>query len=468
MRISTDRAILPLEQELTERVGWVIRLRWYAAIGVFVATLVGKTVLSFALPVLELCIIGLAILAYNILFRQRFLHMRQRGVDIAKGAAERRGVYIRFIHAQVAMDWVALTLIAHYSGGTQSPVLLFFIFHLLIASILLSRRDCYLQATLVVMLVAILAFLEYLKLIPHVNIVESTDAQLMNIRSVITTLFFFTATLYFAVFLAASIAATLKEKERSLIILQADLQETQNDLEESAKAKSRFILMITHELRSPLAAVQSMLKVISEGYTGGVSGKTKEFLERSESRLSFLLELVGELLDAERIDSAQSEQGDVDLNDVIIRVSNGIHGRAEAKGVSLEVNISEDHVIIEGYEKDLERLFSNLLSNAVKYTPSGGKANLTVKTSDDAVNIVVTDTGIGIPEDAMDKLFTEFFRAKNARDTEEYGTGIGLAVVKRIVDEHNGEISVESELGKGTKFSVSLPRRITQRHLPRQ
>lgn len=460
MRINTDRTILPLEQELTERVGWVIKLRWYAGVGVFVVTLAGKTVLSFALPVLELCIIGSCILVYNIVFRQRFLRMRQRGADIAKGAAERRSVYIRFIHAQMAMDWVALSLITHYSGGIQSPILLFFIFHLLIASILLSRRDCYLQATLVVLLVALVALLEYLKLIPHVSIVESADAQLMDIRSVIATLFFFAATLYFAVFLAASIAATLKEKERSLIILQADLQEAHNDLEEAAKAKSRFILTVTHELRSPLAAVQSMLSVISEGYTGGVSEKTKELIERSESRLVFLLELVAQLLDAERIDAAQGEQGDVDLNNVIIRVSNGIQGRAEAKGVSLEVNVSADHVIIEGYEKDLERLFSNLFSNAVKYTPSGGKAILTMETSEDTVNIAVTDTGIGIPEDAMDKLFTEFFRAENARDSEEYGTGIGLAVVKRIVDEHNGKISVESELGKGAKFSVSLPRRI--------
>ena len=78
----------------------------------------------------------------------------------------------------------------------------------------------------------------------------------------------------------------------------------------------------------------------------------------------------------------------------------------DEKGVSLEVNVLAEHIIIEGYEKDLERLFSNLLSNAVKYTPSDGKASLTVETSDDAVNIVVTDTGIGIPEDAMDKLFT--------------------------------------------------------------
>ncbi|MFC1712633.1 sensor histidine kinase [Candidatus Poribacteria bacterium] len=459
MRTGNERTILPLDQELVERVGWFVKLRWFAATGVFAATLAGKVLLRFDLLVLELCIIGLGIFIYNTVFWRYFLHIRQSMTEGFKTVSGRRKVSTRFIHAQIAMDWVALTLLAHYSGGTQSPIILFFIFHLLIASILLSRRDCYLQATLVVVLVTSFAFLEHLKVIPHVAILDSAYVQPMYIRSDIVTLFFFAATLYFAVFLATSIAAALKEKERSLTILQADLQEAYNDLEEAATAKSRFILMVTHELRSPLAAVQSMLTVISEGYAGDVSEKSKELIERSESRIVVLLELVSELLDAERLSETRREQIDVRLSDVIVKVSDGIQGRAEAKGVSLEVNIPEDHVVIKSYGSDLERLFGNLLSNAVKYTPPGGTARLTVDASEDVVNFVVTDTGIGIPEEAMENLFTEFFRAENARKTAEYGTGIGLSVVKRIVDEHNGEISVESELGKGTQFSVSLPLR---------
>ncbi len=459
MRTGTDRTILPLDQELVERVGWFVKLRWFAAAGVFAATLVGKVLLRFDLPVLELCIIGLGIFIYNTVFWRYFLHIRQSMIEGLKTVSERRSVSTRFIHAQVVMDWVALILLAHYSGGIQSPIILFFIFHLLIASILLPRRDCYLQATLVVVLVTSFALLEHLKVIPHVAIIDSAYVQPVYIRSDIATLFFFAATLYFAVFLATSIAAALKEKERSLTILQADLQEAYNDLEEAATARSRFILMVTHELRSPLSAVQSMLTVISEGYAGDVSQKSKELIERSESRIVVLLELVSELLDAERLSETQREQIDVKLSDVIMKVSNGIQGRAEAKGVSLEVNIPEDHVVIKSYGNDLERLFGNLLSNAVKYTPPGGTARLTVDASEDMVNFAVTDTGIGIPEEAMENLFTEFFRAENARKTEEYGTGIGLSVVKRIVDEHNGEILVESELGRGTQFSVSLPLR---------
>ena len=105
----------------------------------------------------------------------------------------------------------------------------------------------------------------------------------------------------------------------------------------------------------------------------------------------------------------------------------------------------------------MERLLGNLLSNAVKYTQKGGQAHLTMDTNEDKVRFTVIDTGIGIPEEAIEQLFTEFFRAENARKITEYGTGLGLAIVKRVVDEHKGEVSVESELGKGSKFSVSLP-----------
>lgn len=146
---------------------------------------------------------------------------------------------------------------------------------------------------------------------------------------------------------------------------------------------------------------------------------------------------MGDLLDlaAERLDILRNKRVDVDVNDVMVEMIDGIKGRAEAKGVSISTSIP----------------------NAVKITPEGGQAHLAMDIGEDRVNFTVIDTGIGIPEEAIEKLFTEFFRAKNARKMAEYGTGLGLSIVKRIVDEHKGQVSVESELGKGTKICVSLP-----------
>lgn len=462
MRTTADgKAILPLEQELIERVGWFIKLRWFAIIGLLAAAPLGRLVLQLDLPVLNLYIIGLGMLIYNVAFWRYFLRLSRPKSEKAGDISERTTAFTRFTRVQIVMDWTALSLIAHYSGGIQSPVLMFFIFHILIASILLSRRDCYLQATLATCFVVAIAFLEYFRFISHISITNVANTQFSDIASVTTFLTLFALTLYAAAFIATSIAAALRSKERSLVILQADLQEAYNDLEEATEARSRFILTVTHELRAPLAAVQSMLTVISDGYTGELPEKAKEFVERSERRIVFLLELVGDLLDleAERLDALRSRRTDVDLNEVIARVIDGIQGRAEAKGVLLTASIPNEHIIMEGDEKDFEKLFGNLLSNAVKYNPAGGQATLTVDNTEDKVNFTVIDTGIGIPEEVTGKLFDEFFRAENAKDMAEYGTGLGLAIVKRIVDEYKGEISVETELGYGTRFSVSLPLR---------
>jgi signal transduction histidine kinase len=466
-----DRAILPLERELIERVGWFIKLRWYAAAAIFTVPLLGKFILQFNLPVLTLCAIGVAVFIYNLAFRLYFPRLsRPKGEEFGD-TSQRTAIYIsvrfvfRFANLQIALDWISLGTIAHCSGGIQSPMLMFFIFHLLIASILLPRWDCCLHATIAVFIVAAIAFLEYFQLLPHISIRDIPDARFSDIMSVMTSLFFFATTLYIAVFSATSVAATLRSKERNLAILQADLQEAYSDLEESAKARSQFILTITHELRAPLAAVQSMLGVIAAGYVGGISEKGSELIKRSERRILALLELVGNLLDLarEQMDGLQSQPVDMDLNDVVAKVIDGIQNRAEAKGVSLAVNMPSDHVTLEGDEKDMERLLGNLISNAVKYTLVGGEASLTVEASEDRVNLTVADTGIGIPKEAIPKLFTEFFRARNARESTEYGTGLGLAIVKRIVDEHKGDISVKSELGKGTQFFVLLPRRSSDR-----
>ncbi len=425
--------------------------------GVFAASLLGRFAFQYRLPVLNLSAIGLGMIIYNTVFWRYFLSLSRPKAE--NGVSERKTACTRFASVQIAFDWAALGSIAYYSGGIQSPVLMFFIFHILIASILLSRRQCYLQATVAVLFVTAIALLEYLELIPHISIMSVPDTRFSDTVSVITFLTFFVSTLYIAAFIATSIAVALRSKESKLVILQADLQESYSDLEEATTERSRFILTVTHELRSPLAAVQSMFGVISAGYAGEVSVKAKELIERSDRRIHYLLELVGDLLDlaAERLNVIRSKRVDVDLNDVVMEMIDGIKGRAEAKGVAISTSIPNEHIIIRSDRKDMERLLGNLLSNAVKYTQKGGQAHLTMDTNEDKVRFTVIDTGIGIPEEAIEQLFTEFFRAENARKITEYGTGLGLAIVKRVVDEHKGEVSVESELGKGSKFSVSLP-----------
>jgi two-component system phosphate regulon sensor histidine kinase PhoR len=131
--------------------------------------------------------------------------------------------------------------------------------------------------------------------------------------------------------------------------------------------------------------------------------------------------------------------------------------RAEEKGVVLTHRVCCEELVIWGSEEGLDRIFVNLVANAVKYTPSEGSVTVSLQRVGEEIQVQVTDTGIGIPEEALSHLFEEFYRAPNARALDEVGTGLGLAIVKDLVDRYGGRIEVESTLGQGSTFTVAFP-----------
>ena len=140
------------------------------------------------------------------------------------------------------------------------------------------------------------------------------------------------------------------------------------------RAKSDFVQMVTHELRSPLSAVQSMLRVLEEGYVGPITSRQQDLIQRSKRRVSFLLALVNDLLDlaAGKIEQLKGEKKEVALNETMTKVTELVQTSAEEKGLELKVEIAEEPLVLVGIEDGLERVFMNLVSNAVKYTPAGG------------------------------------------------------------------------------------------------
>jgi two-component system phosphate regulon sensor histidine kinase PhoR len=148
----------------------------------------------------------------------------------------------------------------------------------------------------------------------------------------------------------------------------------------------------------------------------------------------------------------------VPLAPIVRRVENTFRDEAAKKSLSFQVAIPEDLAEIVGDAEMLEQMLENLTSNAIKYTPAGGQVSLCLRNIEEGtVRIEVRDTGIGIPQEDRPQLFQEFFRSANAREVEDVGTGLGLAIVHHIVDLHDGTIEVESEVGKGTTFTIDLP-----------
>jgi signal transduction histidine kinase len=232
-------------------------------------------------------------------------------------------------------------------------------------------------------------------------------------------------------------------------------------LEALDASKGQFIRVATHELRSPVAVAQSLVRGVLKGYAGEMTEKQTDVFGRISRRLDFLESLVNDLLDlaAGKAPELTEEEGPTLLNAAVGRAVLLFQPRAEEKGVELVHQRCRDQLVVWGTEGGLDRVFTNLISNAVKYTPSGGSITVTVRKTDGRAQVEVADTGIGIPEKALPHLFEEFYRAPNAKASSEVGTGLGLAIVKDLVERYGGRVEVKSEVEKGTTFTVTFPDR---------
>jgi signal transduction histidine kinase len=605
-----------VEAELVSSVAWLIRLRWIAGAGVILATWLARTFFPLTFPTAPLYTIGASILAYNLVF---FIAERNLASDTAP---TRR--YARLAKWQVGLDWLAMALLIHFSGGIESPLLLFFIFHIIIASIFFTPSIAFAYALLAIALVSGITLLEYFGAVPHVTIGGFLGQPLYrNTLYTGTALAAFASTGLISAYLATTIHERLRKREEDVVKLSRRLQRATSRLQalnegartvsstlelaqvlnrlvkstaeamgvracsirlldksgrglepvavyglsqaylekgpvdavvnplarevlsgkvvnipdvynslllqypEDARqegirsmlsapligkdgplgilrayavepnrfnsedeefllaiaaqgsiaienamafqavaeldaAKSNFIRIVTHELRSPVSVTQSLLRTLTAGYAGAITAPQKDILQRATRRVEFLQKLIDDLLDlaAGKTDiKAFAEMESVSLLVCVERVVKRFELSAHEKNLTLEIksDCPQRYPVVMATTEGIDRILDNLISNAIKYTPAGGKVAVSVVCADDEVQIGVEDTGIGIPEESLGHIFEEFYRAPNAREIEHEGTGLGLTIVKDIVTRFGGRIAVDSKPGVGSRFTVTLP-----------
>jgi two-component system phosphate regulon sensor histidine kinase PhoR len=231
-------------------------------------------------------------------------------------------------------------------------------------------------------------------------------------------------------------------------------------LKELDKMKSEFIAMVSHELRAPIAAVEQQLTVILNKMAGEVTEKQGQLLSRAKERTKGLLTLIKDLLDLSKIEAGKMVQykEPLSLQEIIEKVVELMKAEAEVKKIDVQWSTPEKLPRIQADRNSMEGIFTNLISNAIKYTSEGGKVWITLSEEGSFVKAMVSDTGIGIKKEDLPRIFDKFYRVKTAETRQIVGTGLGLSIVKSIVDAHLGSISVESEEGKGSTFTVLLPK----------
>lgn len=224
------------------------------------------------------------------------------------------------------------------------------------------------------------------------------------------------------------------------------------------QVKAQFVNMVAHELRTPLAAVDSYLAVLAQGLVGDPE-EQRRVVQRCRERVGALVQLVTDLLDVARMESGRvhREIAPQHLGDVLGTVKALMEPLALERGITLTVAVPDSLPLVEADREELVRLFGNLVSNAIKYNRLEGRVDVTARTDGPYVAVAVSDTGVGISEQGLERLFTEFFREKRPETELVTGTGLGLSIVKRIVDHYHGRIDAHSRLDEGSTFTVWLP-----------
>lgn len=226
------------------------------------------------------------------------------------------------------------------------------------------------------------------------------------------------------------------------------------------KIRSEFVAKLTHELRSPLSTIHEQLAVVMDGMDEKKKEGGLNLLSRAKDKTKTLISTIGDLLDLSRIEAgmASRETQSLDLAEHLQRLMDFYRIKAKVKKIDFSLLLPDEPLPpLPADPVSIESIFGNLIANAINYTPENGK--ITVQVSHTGINleVKVTDTGFGIEEKYIDKVFEKFYRIKNDRTRFITGTGLGLPIVKGILDSMGGFISVESEVGVGTTFTVLLP-----------
>jgi signal transduction histidine kinase len=430
---------------LIKRGYWLIKLRWIATVSIGFCTCIASNVLAITLQDSALYSIAILLALYNVTVLLLLNHL-------AKGKRKARRLSVKtIIHFQVSADILILTVLLHFSGGIE---IFYFIFHMIIASILLSAKESYLQATFAVLLLGLLILFEYLQVIPHHCLRGFiVHCSHRNGLYVLGTHFVFTTTMYTVVYMASYITTRLRKTEEAH-------REANTLLRRKDLIKDEYVLRVTHDIKSDLAAIQSCLDVVIRKLVGSLNEQQRDLISRADDRTHKLTHFVKTLLKLThmRLCDDNLEMDVFSLKDIICDVVAAVADKARDKSIILNCNIETLVYKTFGNRSSIEEVITNLLINAVKYTPANGTIEVNAKGDGGRILVEVTDTGIGIPQEELPKVFDEFYRATNAKKIEKDGTGLGLSIVKQIIERHGGKIWVDSREGIGTKFSFTLPK----------
>jgi two-component system, OmpR family, phosphate regulon sensor histidine kinase PhoR len=428
---------------------WFLLIRLFGVVAVAWAIFMSYSIFDIQTPhYFALWILSALLLMTNILYftycRASYLSEDSKDPNIFR----RLQIFTIF---QINSDLIILTFLLHYSGGATNPFILYYFFHVILSSILLSKTTAYMEACCATLMFNTMAILEGLGIVPHYTIF-STEVH-SNVTFILGICFAFTSAIFLAVYMATSVVERLRQHERELEVA----------LEEKARLeeeKARFLDIVVHDLKGPLASIETMVTSSLAVYGNEIPPKVKNIIERIPARTQSLLRFIKELLDFSQMQNTKHQHmvfETVNFNEVVAVSVDMQLNTASNKNIDISLIPASHPLTISGNMTLLEHMVTNLVSNAIQYTPENGSVSITVSSEKDDIVLRVADTGIGIPEKDIPNIFNDFFRAVNSRKFSSSGSGLGLSITREIAENHGGSISFTTQEGEGTVFTVRLP-----------
>lgn len=432
---------------------WFIKLRYTAVAMLLFFIIFPKYFLEINFSdeqQFALLIITFSILVYNIIFH----YIRQ---FVKHDADSFNPLHMSIL--QMVSDTIALMLIVYFTGSVESPLLLFFVIHMIVGSLILPGFVIYTFAVVIVLTFWGITVGEYYSLIPHYHVSGFLSFSLHQQFNYVLAI-----NVSFA-FLVDMIVLIANRMANQLYIREQQLLESIDKINAAEKEKQKYISGIVHEIKTPLAAVHSYLDLVLQKFLGPLDEVVEEKLTRARKRSDEAIELINNVLKISKLrieDSFIKEE--VDIASILARAIKSAKVNAEAKGVKLSlINHRKEKHTIEGDPLLIQIALSNIISNAIKYNFMDGIVEIKVDEDKDNLIIKVCDNGVGIPKEEIVKIFNDFYRASNIKHGSVEGSGLGLSVVKQIVERHNGTINVQSPSHlstnnyPGTCFKITLP-----------
>ena len=428
---------------------WFIQLRFGAVTVFFIMLLFVKTTNVFTLSSLQTIVILLTtiiIFSYNWVFRFYF----------KKPIEENKFNEIEFFLYQIIFDLMSLNILVYFTGGIETPFILFYIFHMIIGSMILPVKLIYTMALFIISFIFSFSLLEYNGIIRHQEISGFLPfAFHNNLTFICGYLFIIGLVMLISIALTSKVSDDLHKRE-------LELKKALEELEEAEKAKQKYVMTVVHELKSPISASVSILDLVLGNYYGPLENTIREKLERVKFRIEDSIESINNILRLSRFKLLSIiDKGLFDISGDIEKIIENQRPIAERKNVTIRGILPKTEY--NGDRTLLHLSLSNLINNAIKYTPENGLIEIQLKKPDSGLEIEVCDNGIGIPGSDLPNMFSEFFRGSNAKSKNIEGTGTGLTIIKQIVEAHDGTITVESpsRLGDGKRpgsaFVITLP-----------